>query len=121
MMCELSGLLTLILKMNWEKKTIVAYVINDEGYTLEIYKDSVFAIRGRFTIWDRILEFQQQNCPTYQIDRGTQSNTSVSGAPCLSTNTWVEFIFGYIRDNQVISSPLLAIMNGINITFSVSV
>ena len=99
------------------KETIVAYVINDEGYSLEIYKDSVSAIRGRFSIGDRILGFQHQNCPTYQIDRGTPSNTSVSGAPCLSTDNWAEFIVGYIRYDQVISSPLLAIMNGINITF----
>ena len=98
-------------------ETAVAYVINDDGYTFEVYKDSFSAIRGRFSIQDRMLALGQQHCPSYQIDRGAPSNTSVAGDPCLSTDTRAEYIFGIIQNNQIISPPLLAMMSGLTMTF----
>lgn len=95
----------------------VAFTENEEGYSLEIYRDSINAVRGRFTLAGELLGFAERDCATYQIDRGVPRNRSVNNAPCLSTDKWSEYILGYIENNHIASSPLLAIMNGINIVF----
>ncbi|MEX2525469.1 MAG: hypothetical protein WD750_10970 [Gammaproteobacteria bacterium] len=95
----------------------VAFTDNEEGYSLEIYRDSVNAVRGRFTLAGELLAFAERSCATYQIDRGAPRNRSINNAPCLSTDRWSEYILGYIENRHIASSPLLAIMNGINIVF----
>ena len=97
--------------------TVVAFTRNEDGYALEIYKDSVNAIRSRFTVRDGLLVLTDKSCPTWQIDRNKASNRSVNEAPCLSNAHWAEFVLGYIEDSRVASQPLLSIMNGINITY----
>jgi len=98
-------------------QTSVAYTSNDEGYTLEIYKDSSSAIRSRFTLNDKLVKFKDDNCPTYQVDQGTPANLSVNGAPCLSNGSWAEYILGNIDGEKITSATLLSIMNGITMTF----
>lgn len=100
-----------------KQETLVAYTKNDQGYTLEIYRDSVNAVRGRFTLAGGLLRFAERTCPTYQIDRGAPINRSINDATCLSSGGWAEFILGYIENNRIASSSLLSIMNGINIVF----
>ena len=95
----------------------VAYSRNDAGYTLEIYRDSDNAVRSRFTLPDGLLAFAGGTCPTYQIDRGTPINRSINAAPCLTNGSWSELVLGYVSDNHIASSSLLAVMNGINIVF----
>jgi len=95
----------------------VASTRNDAGYTLEIYRDSDNAVRSRFTLPDGLLAFAGGTCPTYQIDRGTPINRSVNAAPCLTNGSWSELVLGYVTDNHIASSSLLAVMNGINIVF----
>ena len=48
-----------------DEKTKVAFTENKEGYTLEIYKDSVGAVRARFTLNSKLNLFPANICPTY--------------------------------------------------------
>ena len=97
--------------------TTIARTGNDDGYTLEIYRDNVGAVRSRFTLRDGLLRLADRSCPTYQIDRAPSINRSVNQAPCLSTDRWAEYILGYVVDSRVESRLLLSLMNGININF----
>ena len=95
----------------------VAYTTNTEGYTLEIYKDSLTTITSRFILKDGLIMLPENFCPTFQIDNGMSNNKSINGAPCLSNNVWSEYIFGEILNGEVNSPILLALMDGITITF----
>ena len=53
---------------NNETQTQVAFNENKSGYTLEIYKDSVEAIRLRFSLKTKFDVFSKEICPSYQID-----------------------------------------------------
>ena len=97
--------------------TTVAYTINKDGYSLEIYIDSVNAVRSRFSLPEGMLAFTDKFCPSYQIDRGTPVNRSINDAPCISSSQWVEYIVGHADARGISSSTLLALMNGISITF----
>ena len=98
-------------------RTTVAYTINSEGYSLEIYVDKVKAVRSRFSLPEGLLSFPDKFCPSYRIDRGNPVNRSMNDAPCISSSQWVEYIVGHADDNKVSSSTLLALMNGNSITF----
>jgi len=102
---------------NVEKVTSVAYTLNESGYTLEIYRDSVNAIRSRFTMTKGLLSLSDKTCPTYQIDRGPPKNRSINDAPCISSNQWAEYIMGYVNNDVIASSLLMALMNGVTITY----
>ena len=97
--------------------TSVAIVENDQGYSLEIYKDSVDAVRARFTIAPGLLRFPENFCPTFQIDRGVARNRSINDAPCLSGNNWSEFILGYVVNGAVQSRAISGLMNGVGLRF----
>jgi len=102
---------------NGSSGTMVAYTINKEGYSLEIYIDNVKAVRGRFSLPEGMLAFPDKFCPSYQIDRGNPVNRSMNDALCISTNQWVEYIIGHADEKKISSSTLLALMNGNSITF----
>jgi len=93
-------------------QTRVATVQNEEGYRLEIYRDSNDVIRSRFNIRDSYDLLAIKQCPTFQVDERKFSNRSINDAPCLSQPRWAEYIMGYIADNKVSSLPLHNIMNG---------
>jgi hypothetical protein len=103
--------------INSDTETQVAYTENEDGYSLEIYKDSVGAIRSRFSLNTALDMFIKRSCPTYQIDTRLLDNRSINDAPCLTDLAWSEFILGYISDNNVASARLNALMNGSTITF----
>ncbi|HBH11175.1 MAG TPA: hypothetical protein DDX15_06680, partial [Gammaproteobacteria bacterium] len=67
-----------------EEKTKVAYTENKNGYSLEIYKDSVGSVRARFTLNSKLNLFSENICPTYQVDLTLIKNTSFNDAPCIS-------------------------------------
>jgi hypothetical protein len=98
-------------------QTPVAYTSNADGYTLEIYKDPVSAIRSRFTLNNSLTGFKERTCPTYQIDQGAPNNLSIDGAVCQSGERWAEFVLGRIEGDYIISAPLLSVMNGNILTF----
>lgn len=98
-------------------KTNVAYTKNKSGYILEIYRDSVDAIRSRLTMADGLLQLKDKSCPTFQVDRGIPINRSINNAPCLTNRRWAEYILGYIKDDEVKSSVLFALMYGYVITY----
>lgn len=98
-------------------ETEVAYSRNNDGYSLEIYRDSSNTIYGRFILPGHLLILADDNCPTYQIDRGAPTNRSVDDSPCLTRGNWAEFTLGYVNNNHIDSPSLLAIMNGIDIVF----
>jgi hypothetical protein len=102
---------------NNNSETQVAFTKNTDGYSLEIYKDSVGAVRSRFSLNTALDMLAKRSCPTYQIDTRLLDNRSINDAPCLTDLAWSEFIFGYIADKEVVSEKLNALMNGSTITF----
>ncbi len=102
---------------NNNTETQVAYTENKDGYSLEIYKDSVGAIRSRFSLNTALDMFAKRSCPTYKIDSRLLDNRSVNDAPCLTDMAWSEFILGYVTNEEVTSAKLNALMNGSTITF----
>jgi hypothetical protein len=102
---------------NNNTKTQVAYTENTDGYSLQIYKDSVGAIRSRFSLSTALDTLAKRSCPTYQIDTRLLDNRSINDAPCLTDMDWSEFVLGYIANKEVISARLNALMNGSTITF----
>ncbi len=102
---------------NSNTETQVAYTENEDGYSLEIYKDSVGAIRSRFSLNTALDMFAKHTCPTYQIDLRLLDNRSINDAPCLTDLVWSEFILGYISSNNITSGRLNALMNGSIITY----
>ena len=103
--------------MDTNVTTSVAIVENDQGYSLEIYKDSGDAVRARFTIAQGLLRFPDNFCPTFQIDKGIARNRSINDAPCLSGNNWSEFILGYVVNGNVESKAISGLMNGVGLRF----
>lgn len=103
--------------INDNTETKVARIKNEEGYTLEIYKDNVGAIRSRFSLNSDLDKFANRSCPTYQIGRFTLDNRSVNDAPCLTDMTWSEFILGYSENFVVSSKKLNAFLNGNTVIF----
>jgi hypothetical protein len=103
--------------MDSDTITSVAIIKNESEYTLEIYKDSVDAVRARFTLSRSLIRFPDDFCPTFQIDSGEPKNRSINDAPCLTGDTWAEFILGYVVNGQVNSSAIVGLMNGIAIRF----
>ena len=102
---------------NSETQTQVAYSLNKDGYSLEIYKDSVGAIRSRFSLNTALDMFAKRSCPTYQIDTRMIDNRSINDAPCLTDMVWSEFVLGYVHNFNVTSAKLNALMNGSIVTF----
>ena len=132
--CSQAGLLALVLLLapfqvsaewkiithtdtNNDSQTQVAYSQNEDGYSLEIYKDSVGAIRSRFSLNTALDMFAKRSCPTYQIDTRLLDNRSINDAPCLTDLAWSEFVLGYISNFNVTSEKLNALMNGSTVTF----
>ena len=99
------------------KETKVAFTENKNGYSLEIYKDSVGAIRVRFTLNSELNLFSDNICPTYQVDLTLIKNTSFNDAPCVSKKNWSEFILGYVTNKNITSLSLDALLNGNVVTF----
>ena len=95
----------------------VAYTQNNDGYSLEIYKDASNAIRSRFSMNNSLLKLANKHCPTFQVDQREIANRSINDARCISSPKWAEFILGYIVDNEIKSSQLHNMMNGNKITF----
>ena len=97
--------------------TSVAIIENESGYTLEIYKDSVDAVRARFTLAKGLIRFPDNFCPTFQIDSGQPKTRSINDAPCLSDRTWAEFILGFVENGRISSSAITGLMNGVGLRF----
>lgn len=102
---------------NSNSETQVAYTKNEEGYSLEIYRDNVGAIRSRFSLNAALDMFAKRSCPTYEIDSRLLDNRSINDAPCITDLAWSEFVLGYVENNNVTSGRLNALMNGETITF----
>jgi len=100
-----------------DEQITFAYSTNESGYTFEIYRDSIDSIRARFNLAGSILQLAEKSCPTYQVDRGFPQNRSVYDAPCISSDQWAEYILGHVVNRQISSTLLLALMNGMNISF----
>ena len=98
--------------LNSDEKTQVAYTENRSGHSLEIYRDSVGAVRARFTLNSKLNLFLNGICPTYQVDLTLVRNTSFNEAPCISNLNWSEFVLGYVTNNNIRSLSLDALLNG---------
>lgn len=98
-------------------ETLVARTKNNEGYTLEIYKDNSGAIRSRLSLNAELDQFAKRSCPTYQIGKFTLDNTSINDAPCLTQSSWTEFILGYSENFVISSKKLNAFLNGNDVIF----
>ena len=97
-------------------QTMVARIENEDGYSLEIYRDANDAVRSRINM-NSNNRLKEKNCPTYQVDHHDSQNRSINDAPCISNRKWAEFVLGYIIDGQVDSTKLHNLMNGNQITY----
>lgn len=97
--------------------TEVAYSVNDDGYSTEIYKDSKGVVRLRFSMNKNHHRLDAGNCPTYQVDRLEPRNRSINDAACIGHKKWAEYILGYVIDNEINSDLLRNIMRGNNIQY----
>lgn len=98
-------------------QTKVAHTENSDGYSLEIYRDANDVIRARFSMHNNLNRLDEKNCPTHQVDKRDNGNTSINDAPCIAHRKWAEFVLGYITGKEVTSKFLHNIMNGSKITF----
>ena len=98
-------------------QTAVAHTENNDGYSLEIYRDGNGAVRSRFSMSNNLNRLDGKMCPTYQVDSRPAQNRSVNDAACIAHQKWSEFVLGYIIDNKVTSTLLHTIMNGNKITY----
>ncbi len=98
--------------LNNNENTEVAYTENKGGYSLEIYRDSVGAVRARFTLNSKLNLLSKEICPTYQVDLTLVKNTSFNEAPCITSYNWSEYILGYINNENITSLSLDALLNG---------
>ncbi len=89
----------------------IATIENDDGYKLEIYRDTNDVVRLRFNIRNSYALFANKQCPTFQIDGRQLNNRSINDAPCLFQPRWTEYVIGYISDESVLSLPLHNLMN----------
>jgi len=96
---------------------VFAYTVNDQGYKLEIYRDTVDAVRSRLSLAPGLIQFANKACPTYQVDRGTGRNRSMHEAPCIWNRSWSEFILGQVGSGRVESTALLALMDGVYVSY----
>ena len=96
--------------------TRVAHVSNQDGYSLDIYRDANNVIRTRFGM-NMVDRLNGMNCPTFQVDKRPAQNRSINDAPCLSQGNWAEYILGYINNEQVMSTAMHNLMNGNTITY----
>ncbi len=97
--------------------TQVAFTENEAGYSLQIYRDDVDAIRARFSLNRKLDLLAKRHCPTFQVDSRLLDNRSINDAPCITNVGWSEFVLGYVSDNVVNSAKLNALVNGNTITF----
>lgn len=102
------------------QQTTIAHTENNDGYSLEIYRDGNGAVRSRFSMNNSLNRLDEKTCPTYQVDKRPAQNRSVNDAPCIASQKWSEFVLGYIIDNKVTSTLLHNIMNGNKITYRFS-
>lgn len=98
-------------------QTRVAYTKNSDGYSLEIYRDNVGAVRSRFSLAGALDMFAKKSCPTYQVDDDLTGNRSINDAPCLTGLNWSEFVLGYVIENEIVSEKLNALVNGDILTY----
>lgn len=98
-------------------QTRIAYAENIEGYTLEIYRDAVGAVRARFSLNRPLDKLPARHCPTLQIDDRVLDNRSVNDAPCINDSDWSEFVLGYVNAEEIISPKLYALVNGKTLTY----
>lgn len=96
--------------------TRTARISNQDGYSLEIYRDANNVIRAHFSM-NAYNRLNTETCPTYQVDKRPAQNRSINDAPCLSQAQWAEYILGYITDDQVISTAMHNILNGNTIAY----
>lgn len=95
----------------------IAYSENIGDYRLEIFKDSENLIKSRFILKKGLLGLSASLCPTYQIDSGTARNNSTDNSPCIFDSGSAEYIIGKVVNNQVKSSVLVALMEGLTLSF----
>ena len=95
----------------------VATIENEEGFKLEIYRDTKDVIRIRFNIRDSYDLLASKQCPTFQVDDRKLDNRSINDAPCISQPRWAEYVMGYVTDDKVLSLPLHNLMNGNSIYY----
>ncbi len=100
-----------------EQSGMVARTTNEQGYSLEIYKDARSNIRGRFSLSEGPGGLRDRVCPTYQVDNRPPDNVSVNGAPCLMGHAWAEYILGHAQEDRIVSPLLLHIMEGFTLKF----
>ena len=95
----------------------VAHIENDQGYTVEIYKDQADAIRLRFSGSNQFGLLSTEYCPSFQVDDFKIFNRSINDAKCIQHENWAEFVLGYLVDGYIDSTALYRVQNGSTLAF----
>lgn len=95
----------------------VAHIKNQDGYSIEIYKDQINAVRLRFTSSEKHGLISSQYCPSFQVDSFKIFNRSINDAICIKHGQWSEFVLGYLENDNVESTALYRIQNGNKLVF----
>lgn len=96
--------------------TRVAHITNDDGYSLELYRDANNVIRLHLNM-NAYNRLDGKICPSFQVDKHPARNRSINDAPCLTQPPWAEYILGYIIDDHVTSTVLQDLLNGNTIIY----
>ena len=96
--------------------TRVAQIINQDGYSLEIYRDANNVIRLHLGM-NASNRLNGKTCPSFQVDRHPAQNRSINDAPCLAQAQWAEYILGYIIEDHVTSTAMHNLLNGNTISY----
>lgn len=94
-----------------------AIVENQEGYRLEIYKDSADAIHMTFTLRNGFDIFDSGACPTFHVDDNTPLNLARHTLSCAVEGNQVRLKLGDVVDYRITSPILLQLIGGRKVLF----
>jgi hypothetical protein len=95
----------------------VAYVENDAGNTLQIYRDADGVIQGILSLRGGFRRFAAHLCPSYRVDANPPAKLVADETTCQVEPQRVRFALGESRGGLIRSTLLLQLMNGAAVVF----
>ncbi|NIR30569.1 MAG: hypothetical protein GWN84_14915 [Gammaproteobacteria bacterium] len=95
----------------------VAYVENDQGDVLQVYRDPNGTIRGTLAIGGGFERLATEFCPSYRVDERPPGKLRSEEGECRIEPQRAHFALGEVRRGRVRSSLLIELMNGSRVVF----
>lgn len=96
----------------------VAYVENDRGHVLQIYRDPDGTVRGTLAIGKGFERLAEGPCPSYRVDERPPGKVhSSEEGGCRIEPQRAHFALGEVSRGRVRSTLLLELMNGARVVF----